>query len=62
MYLLNAPFKWINIHTLMVSGASESCPGQYCGRIVEDNGKIGDCGVSIDTFLINNKFIYTVTY
>lgn len=25
-------------------GASESCPGRYCGRIVEDNGKLGDCG------------------
>ena len=38
------------LHSLMVpfSGASESCPGRYCGRIVEDNGKVGDCGVSFN--------------
>ncbi|PFX33404.1 JNK1/MAPK8-associated membrane protein-like [Stylophora pistillata] len=25
-------------------GAFEPCPGQYCGRIIDDDGKTGDCG------------------
>ena len=29
-----------------ISGELDSCPGQYCGRIIS-NGDIGDCGVGI---------------
>ncbi|XP_078371233.1 JNK1/MAPK8-associated membrane protein-like [Oculina patagonica] len=37
-------FTWFSSLQRNTNGASESCPGQYCGRIIEDNGKIGDCG------------------
>ena len=31
----------------LLLGALERCPGQYCGRTIDDSGKISDCGVSL---------------
>lgn len=45
-HVLKSVIKAYNFIILLFSGAFEPCPGQYCGRIIDDNGKIGDCGVS----------------
>lgn len=30
----------------IIVGAFEPCPGKYCGRVIKEDGKPGDCGVS----------------
>lgn len=33
-------------------GTLEPCPGQYCGRTIDNNGHIGDCDVSFNAHLV----------
>lgn len=35
----------------------ESCPGLYCGRILSENGTIGDCGECPRGFRVNDSSI-----
>ena len=46
-------------------GALEPCPGQYCGRTIDNNGHIGDCDVSFNALLVllmTGLWIYAVKY
>ncbi|KAJ7371796.1 hypothetical protein OS493_023137 [Desmophyllum pertusum] len=37
-------FTWFSLLQSSTNAATKPCPGKYCGRILDENGKIGDCG------------------
>jgi len=37
-------FTWLSLLHMRTNGALKRCPGQYCGRTIDDSGKISDCG------------------
>lgn len=47
LYLIyNIGGENIQLFYNIIVGVFELCFGKYCGRVIKEDGKFGDCGVS----------------